>query len=448
MTLTSRLTGLIGLLLSLIPSTSWSQVETHRLDNGLEIVVIPDHRAPVVTNMVWYRIGSADEPPGKSGIAHYLEHLMFKGTDEIPEGQFSQIVSANGGQDNAFTSYDYTGYFQRIAADRLPLVMRMEADRMTDLIISEAVWVPERDVILEERRSRVASNPSAIMAEQRDAALYLNHPYGTPIIGWEHEMSTLTRQDALDFYARYYAPNNAILIVAGDVTLQEVVTLAEEYFGDLPPSDAIPERIRPQEPVAVAPRRLVYADPRVQQPYVIRSYLAPERNAGAQQDAAALTILAELLGGGPTSVLYRALVVDAGIAVSAGAFYSGTSLDPTSFGLYAVPADGVDLEQAEAALDAAIADFMQTGPDAAHLDRIKVQVRASEIFARDSQEGLARAYGAALTSGLTVEDVDAWPAVLDTVTAEDIVRVAQQVLDLRQSVTAQLRGTPEPEAAQ
>ena len=448
MTLTSRLTGLMGLILLGTTASAFAQVETHRLDNGLEIVVIPDHRAPVVTNMVWYRIGAADEPAGKSGIAHYLEHLMFKGTDEIPEGQFSQIVAANGGQDNAFTSYDYTGYFQRIAADRLPLVMQMEADRMTDLVITEAVWGPERDVILEERRSRVASNPSAILGEQRSAALYLNHPYGTPIIGWEHEMSSLTRQDALDFYARFYAPNNAILIVAGDVTLDEVVTLAEEYFGPLASSDSISERIRPQEPIAVAARRLVYEDPRVQQPYVIRSYLAQERNAGAQEDAAALTILAELLGGGATSVLNRALVVDAGIAVSAGAFYNGTSLDRTSFGVYAVPAIGTSLQQVEAAMDASLSEFMQTGVDIDHLERIRTQVRASEIFARDSQEGLARAYGAALTSGLTVEDVQNWPADLDAVTAEDVMRVAAEVMDLRQSVTAELRGTSTPEAPQ
>ena len=439
---------LTGLVACLLPGAALAEVSTHRLDNGLEIVVIPDQRAPVVTNMVWYRIGSADEPPGKSGIAHYLEHLMFKGTDEIPEGQFSQIIAANGGQDNAFTSYDYTGYFQRIAADRLPLVIRMEADRMVDLVISEAVWVPERDVILEERRSRVDSNPSAIMGEQRNAALYLNHPYGTPIIGWSHEMEALTRQDALDFYERYYAPNNAILIVAGDVTAEEVVALAEEHFGPLEPSDSIPPRIRPQEPETVAPRRLTYADPRVQQPYVIRSYIAPERDAGDQGDAAALTILAELLGAGPTSVLYRALVVDASVGVSAGAFYNGTSLDPTSFNVYAVPAADVSLEEAEAAMDAALARFMEEGPDAAHLDRIKVQVRAAEIFARDSQEGLARAYGVALTSGLTVEDVEAWPQALDAVTAEDVMRVARDVLDLRRSVTAELTGVETGEAAQ
>ncbi|WP_316014376.1 pitrilysin family protein [Roseobacter sp. HKCCA0434] len=428
------------------PLAAEVQVETHTLDNGMEIVVIPDHRAPVVTHMVWYRVGAADEPAGKSGIAHYLEHLMFKGTDDIPVGQFSQIVAANGGQDNAFTSWDYTGYFQRIAADRLDLVMEMEADRMTDLVISEEVWQPERAVILEERRSRIDANPSAILSEQRDAALYLNHPYGTPIIGWEHEMQALTRQDALDFYAQYYAPNNAILIVAGDVTLDEVVTLAEEHYGPKAPSDTLPERVRPQEPVALAPRRLSYEDPRVQQPFTIRSYLAEERDAGAQEEAAALTILAEILGGGPTSVLYRALVVEQGLAVSAGAFYGATRLDDTSFGVFVVPGADVSLEEAEAAMDAALAQFMEEGPEPEHLERILTQVRASEIFSRDSQEGLARAYGAALTSGLTVEDVAAWPDVLAAVTEEDVMAAAERVFDLRRSVTAQLRRETAPPA--
>ena len=439
--------SLIGLLAIAASAADAAEVSTHRLDNGLEIVVIPDDRAPVVTHMVWYRVGAADEPAGKSGIAHYLEHLMFKGTDDIPAGQFSEIIAANGGQDNAFTSYDYTGYFQRIAADRLPLVMEMEADRMVDLVISEAVWVPERDVVLEERRSRVDSSPGAILGEQRNAALYLNHPYGIPIIGWEHEIMDLTRQDALDFYARYYAPNNAILIVAGDVTAEGVVALAEEHFGQLAPSESLPARLRPQEPPALAPRRIHYADPRVQQAYTVRSYIAPERNAGAQEDAAALTILAELLGGGATSVLYRALVVEQGIAVSAGAFYGATALDPTSFSVFVVPSGDVELETAEAAMDEALAQFLEDGPDPAHLARIKVQVRASEIFARDSQEGLARAYGQALTSGLTVDDVADWPAVLDAVTAEDIMRVAGEVFDLRRSVTAELRGVA-PETIQ
>ncbi|MEM9010020.1 MAG: pitrilysin family protein [Pseudomonadota bacterium] len=416
-----------------------AEVTTFTLENGMDVVVIEDNRAPIVTHMVWYRVGAADEPPGKSGIAHYLEHLMFKGTDEIPEGAFSKIVAENGGTDNAFTSWDYTGYFQRIAADRLDIVMRMEADRMRDLVISEAVWQPERDVILEERNTRVENDPSAIFSEQQNAALFLNHPYSVPIIGWRHEIEELTREDALDFYARYYAPNNAILIVAGDVTPDGVRELAEIHYGVISPNPDLPPRVRPQEPPQLSPRRITYSDPRVRQPYVIRTYLAPERDSGAQEEAAALTILARLLGAsGITSVFGQRLQVEEGIALSTGAYYRGLGLDDQSFGIYAVPVPGTSLEEAEARLDAAIAAFLEEGPDPEHLERIKTQLRAGEIFARDDQGRLARRYGVALTAGLTVEDVEAWPDILDAVTAEDVMKAAENVFDIRRSVTGWL----------
>jgi zinc protease len=433
-----------ALALLLLPggaALAGAKVTTFTLANGLEAVVIEDHRAPVVTHMVWYKVGAADEERGKSGLAHFLEHLMFKGTDEIPEGAFSKIVAANGGQDNAFTSRDYTGYFQRIASDRLELVMRMEADRMRDLVLSEAVVLPERDVILEERNSRIENDPGALFAEQREAAQFLNHPYGIPIIGWRHEMETLTREDALAFYRRYYAPDNAILVVAGDVDPAEVRRLAERHFGVLAPSPGLPPRVRPQEPPQLAPRRLAMSDPRVAQPYVVRSYLAPERNAGDQRRAAALTILAELLGGsGVTSVLGQELQVKQKIALSAGAFYDATSLDPATFGVYVVPVPGTSLAAAEAALDRVLADFIAKGPDPAHLDRVRAQLRAAEIYAQDSQMGLARRYGAALASGLTIADVESWPDELGAVTAAEVVAAAGEVLVPGHSVTGWLSG--------
>ncbi|MEO1422615.1 MAG: pitrilysin family protein, partial [Pseudomonadota bacterium] len=231
-------------------------VSSFTLENGLQVVVIEDDRAPVVTNMVWYKVGSADDPRGKSGIAHYLEHLMFKGTDELAPGEFSEIVAANGGQGNAFTSYDFTGYFQRIASDRLETVIRMEADRMRDLVISQDDWLAERAVVLEERASRVENSPSALLGEQRTAALYLHHPYAVPIIGWRHELEALTREDALEFYERFYAPNNAILVVAGDTTREEVRRLAETHFGPLDPSVDLPDRERVSEPPHLSPRRV------------------------------------------------------------------------------------------------------------------------------------------------------------------------------------------------
>jgi len=436
----------IGLILPLAPS-AWAQsipLTTFRLDNGLEAVVIEDHRAPVVTHMVWYRAGAADEPPGKSGIAHFLEHLMFEGTDELKPGEFSEIVAANGGTDNAFTSQDYTAYFQRIASDRLELVMKMEADRMRDLVIGEDDIIPERQVILEERNQRTENNPGALFSEQRNAAMYLNHPYGIPVIGWKHEMEQLSRQDALDWYNTYYAPNNAILIVSGDVDPAHVKALAETYYGPLEPSANLPVRARTMEPPHLAERRLMFRDARVRQPYVIRSYLAPERNSGAQKEAAALTMLAELLGGsGVTSVMGRQLQLEEKIAIASSAFYNGLGLDEQTFGLYVVPAPGVTLQEAEDGLDRAIARFLETGPDPAHLERIKTQIRASEIFSMDDQQSLARRYGAALTSGLTVEDVAEWPAVLGAVEPADITAAAMRLFDRKRSVTGWMMG-PEP----
>jgi zinc protease len=220
------------------------KVTDFTLPNGLQVVVIEDHRAPVVVHMVWYRVGAADEPPGHSGIAHFLEHLMFKGTDDVPPGKFSEIVQAQGGNDNAFTSWDYTAYFQRVAADRLDLVMKLEADRMRDLRLLENDVTTERAVILEERTTRTDSDPAALFAEQTQAAQYLNHPYGIPIIGWRHEIEQLDRDDALAFYSRYYAPNNAVLVVAGDVKPDEVKRLADLHYGPLAPTEGLPPRVR------------------------------------------------------------------------------------------------------------------------------------------------------------------------------------------------------------
>ena len=428
-------------LATLIQPVFAAPVTSYKLDNGMDIVVIEDRRAPVVTHMVWYRAGAADEKPGQSGIAHFLEHLMFKATDELEAGEFSRIVAANGGTDNAFTSHDFTAYFQRIIADRLEMVMRMEADRMTDLVLSEDDIGPERNVVLEERNQRVENNPGSLFSEQRNAALYLNHPYGRPVIGWKHEIETLGRKEALDWYRTYYAPNNAILVVAGDVEPEEVKRLAEIYYGPIAPSDNLPERARPAEPPHLSPRRLEFSDPRVRQPYVIRSYLAPERNAGAQEEAAALTILAEMLGGsGITSVMGRKLQIEAQLAVATGAFYSGDGLDTQSFGVYVVPKPGLSLQEAEDGMDAAIAAFIEEGPDPAHLERIKTQIRAAEIFALDDQQRLARRYGSALTQGLTVEDVAEWPAVLDAVEADDLVAAAKNLFRIENSVTGWLRG--------
>jgi len=430
---------LLGLVLIAGPLRA-DTVTAFTLENGLEAVVIEDHRAPVVTHMLWYRVGAADEPAGKSGIAHFLEHLMFKGTSTMAPGAFSKVVEAQGGNDNAFTSWDYTAYFQRVAADRLDLMMEMEADRMRGLVLDEDNVRTERGVILEERAQRTDSDPDALFGEQRRAVQYFNHPYGIPIIGWRHEMEGLMREDALAFYQRYYAPNNAILVVAGDVTPDQVRDLAKKHYGPIAPTVDLAPRVRPAEPPQLAERRLSMSDPRVAQPYVIRTYLAPARDAGAQQQAAALSYLAELLGGnGTTSVLAKALQFGPEAkAVYTSAFYDGTSLDAGTFGFAVVPVPGVTLTEAEAAMDAVVTQFLKEGVDPAAFDRIKRQLRASEIYARDNVDGLARLYGSALTTGLTVADVQEWPEILQAVTPEDVMAAAASVLNRNRAVTGWL----------
>lgn len=430
----------LGTALAAGPATAEPPVTTFALENGMQAVVIEDHRAPVVTHMVWYPVGAADEPWGVSGIAHFLEHLMFKGTDEIPEGAFSKIVAANGGSDNAFTSYDYTAYFQRIAADRLETVMRMEADRMVDLVISEDAVATERDVILEERNSRTENDPQALFSEQVSAALFQNHPYGVPVIGWRHEMEALDREDALAFYERYYAPDNAILVVAGAVDPEEVRRLAEIHYGPLAPSGRPPEA-RPQEPPQRAHRRVEMADPRVRQPYVYRIYATPSRGTGDTADAAALSILSSILGEGIQSRFAQALELGSKSAISTGSWYSASRRDMGVFAIYGVPAAGVDLAAIEAELDAELARIAADGPTDDELARVKRGIRADLIYAQDDQQSLARRYGVALSIGLTVEEIDAWPDRLMAVTAEDVARVAAAYLVPERAVTGTLTRT-------
>ncbi|MEL6418890.1 MAG: pitrilysin family protein [Pseudomonadota bacterium] len=414
------------------------QVTSFTLDNGMQVVVVQDDRAPVVTHMVWYKAGSADEPKGSSGVAHFLEHLLFKATDTLESGELSAVVSANGGRDNAFTSFDFTAYFQRVAADRLGLMMEMEADRMRNIRLTEQDIATERNVIIEERNQRTENNPRALFGEQMSAVQYHNHRYGVPIIGWMHEMEALDMDDAISFYNTYYYPNNAILVVSGDVTPQEVERLANEHYGLIPANPDLPERLRTEEPPQTAERRLYFRDARVSQPYVSRSYLAPERDPGNQKTAAALTVLAEVLGGGQTSYLTEKLQFEQQKAVYSGSFYRGTSLDDTTFDVVIVPTPGVSLEEAESALDTAIEQFMVDGVTAEQLDRIKMQVRASEIYARDDVSGIANRYGRALSSGLTVADVQAWPDILQSITRDDVMAAAKLVFDRDASVTGWL----------
>ncbi len=435
----------LGVLLTMLASVfdtlqaqEKSRIGEFTLANGMRGVVIPDHRAPVVTHMVWYRVGAADEPAGVSGIAHFLEHLMFKATDKIPAGEFSKIVSRLGGQDNAFTGHDATAYFQRIAKDRLPRVMAMEADRMVNLQLAEKEVLTERDVILEERRSRIENNPSAILDEQMSASLYQSHPYKIPVIGWEHEMAKLSRDDALRFYKQHYAPNNAILVVSGDVTVEEVKKLAETTFGPIPSNPAIKARQRPSDPVHRAPRRVDYKDPRAGKPTLSRAYIAPSYVTAPAGEPEALDILMKIAGSGATSRLYQKLVSEQKIASSAGGYYVGSGMDSGKIGVYGVPAEGVSLEKLEEGIDAVLSDIKEKGVTEEELNRAKTSYMAEYIYESDNQATLARRYGWGLVVGRTIAEVDSWPTMISKVTLDDVKKAAAKHLDIRRSVTGRL----------
>jgi zinc protease len=408
------------------------------LANGLEVVVIPDRRTPVVTHMIWYKVGSADEPPGTSGIAHFLEHLMFKSTEKLTSGEFSKTISRLGGQDNAFTTHDYTGYFQRISKDRLKTVMEMEADRMVNLKLDPKDVETEREVILEERRSRTENNPSSILSEQMSAALYQNHPYRIPIIGWMHEMKKLSREDALDFYKRFYAPNNAIVVVTGDVVPEQVKAVAEAVYGGLKPNDAIKPRQRAQEPEHRAPRRVELKDPRAGNASIRRFYLAPSHAKADKGDAEALYVLMKIAGSGSTSRLYQKLVAEEKIAAGAGGWYSGGGLDSGSIGVYATAAQGVGLDKVEQSIDAVLHELREKAVNPDELERAKKAFIAEFIYESDSQASLARRYGEGIIVGLTIDEINNWPVTVSKVTADDVKRVANKYLDIRHSVTGTL----------
>lgn len=416
-----------------------SRASDFKLSNGMQVIVIPDHRAPVVTHMVWYRVGAADEPKGASGIAHFLEHLMFKSTEKIAVGEFSKIVARMGGQDNAFTSQDATAYFQRIAKDRLGDVMAMEADRMANLRLTEKEVLTERDVIMEERRSRVDNDPRSILNEQMDAALYYSHPYGTPIIGWSHEIEQLDQDDAISFYKLFYAPNNAVLVVAGDVTVEEVKRLANETYGKVPPNNGMKlKRERPQEPPHLVARRLQLNDARAGRASFHRIYHAPSYSTAAPGEAEALDLLMKILGSRSTGRIYKRLVVEKRLASNTAAWFQGGGYDSGKLSILAVAADGVQLEDIEAEVDALIAEIKRDGVTEAELKRAKNNLTADYIYDIDSQSALARRYGWEAALGRTIAEVDSWPDEINKVTAEQVREAAAKHLDLLRSVTGYL----------
>jgi zinc protease len=437
----------------LSPAMSWAlliapNATTFNLDNGLQVIVIPDRRAPVITQMLWYRVGSADEPVGQSGIAHFLEHLMFKGTQKVADGEFAKFVAEVGGRDNAFTSTDYTAYFQRFAKQHLRTMMDYESDRMTNLVLTEAQLVLERDVILEERRSRVEDNPGAKLREAVSAALYLNHPYGRPVLGWAQEMATLNLPDTMAFYRKHYAPGNAILVITGDVDLPNLRQLIDQTYGQIAAVGAIEPRKRPVEPIHRARRVISLSDENVRQRSVQIRFLVPSSASADGNDASALNVLANILGGGTVSRLHKQLVLKEERAANVGAGYSGGGLDYGSFSLFARPVEGQELAELGELVEAELDLIRNDGVTIEEVDRAKRSMIASTIYAQDSQRGLANYFGAALSTGLTLEQAQRLPDRIDAVTADDVQRVARTWLRPTHSILAYLLRPEDQEASQ
>jgi zinc protease len=403
--------------------------ESFTLKNGLQVVVIPNHRAPVVTHMLWYKVGSADEPQGDgiSGEAHFLEHLMFKGTKAIGPGKFSRLVRAMGGNDNAFTAWDYTAFYQSVPADKLPVVMAMEADRMININPPEKEIAPEHQVIIEERRQRTDNDPKALFSEQLRANLYNNTPYAIPIIGWKEEMPAITWAASKAYHDRWYAPNNAILVVSGDVTTDQMKQYAEKYYGILP-SKKIPDHIRPHVPKAPAPVTLEFHDEAVQQPVYMKAAIAPSFVQN-KRDSYALQVLQNVISGGASTRLYKSLAVEKKIAVDIDMNYDEANRGDGNIWIYGTPAPGISLKKLQSAIDAEFRDMIKNGIPADEIQKAKTRMIDSATYARDSVTGPAMTVGQALASGATLDDVEFWPARISEVTPEDVTRVLKTYLD-------------------
>jgi zinc protease len=403
------------------------QVESFKLTNGLQVIVLPSRRAPIINQLVVYKVGGADEVMGKTGVAHFLEHMMFKGTPTVGAGEFSRTVAFSGGRDNAYTTYDQTGYWQTVSPERLDLVMGMEADRMANLSITEKELTPERQVVLEERRMRTENSPAAQLEEVVQEKLFGDgQPYGMPVVGYVDDVNRLDVADLEAFYRAHYAPNNAVLIVAGDATPDEVRRLVEKHYGPVPSRPVAP-RTRPSHGAADLPQRVVRADVRVVEPSWGQQWLAPSYRTGEARHAYALQVLARLLGGNEGSRLSRALVDDSKLALGAWASYSGASLGLTTFDLGVHPAPGTTLADIEQAVAAQLARLIDDGVKADEVERAQNQLLAAAIYAQDSLASGPRAFAAVLTTGGSVADVQAWPQRIAAVTPADIVAAARHI---------------------
>lgn len=410
-----------------VAATAASQVTESELPNGMRVIVKPDHRAPVVVCMVWYKVGSVDERSGTTGVAHVLEHMLFKGTKAVPAGEFSRIIAEAGGRDNAFTTRDYTGYFQMLHKSQLGLAMRLESDRMVNALISPDEFAKEIKVVMEERRWRTDDRPRALVYEQLNAAAFRAHPYRNPVIGWMSDLEAMRVQDAREFYDAWYAPNNATLVVVGDVTADEVFKLARQHFGPLA-RKTLPLRRITEEPQQLGPQELTVRAP-AELPYVLMAYKAPVlRDPDADWEPYALEMLANVLDGNEAARLNRALVRTQRIASSAGAGYDGIARGPGTFQLSGTPTPGKSARELEQALRAEIDKLIAEGVTAEELQRVKSQAVASHVYERDSMFYQAQQIGSLAMAGLSYRVMDLFVEKLKLVTAEQVVAVAKKYL--------------------
>lgn len=438
-----RIVFFLSVLFGALPAMASVAVERFTLTNGLEVVAIPNHRVPAVSHMIWYRVGAGDDPPAKSGLAHYHEHLMFQGTAKYKSGEYADIINRHGGQNNAFTGYDATSYFVNIAKEKLPLIMELEADRMRGLSPRDTDVEKEKDVIIEERRVRIENNPRSLLNEQMYAALFRNHPYHRPVIGWMHEMETLTKDDVLQFHTAHYHPNNAILIVSGDITAAELKPLAQRYYGGLPRAD-IPVRVWNEEPPQNTARRVVMRHMNVKQPAFLRYYATSSLAHGRKEDALPLFVLAHLLGGGKTSALYQSLVVEKKLAAEVSVDYEGFTRGPGLFSIEIIPESGVTLADIDVALDKELARIQSSAPDDAALMRAKTLLKADTIFARDGLDSMARIMGWIVVLGLDVDYFNRWPDMVEAVSKEQVQAAMKSSLSSDHSVTGWLLPEEKP----
>ncbi|PLX75977.1 MAG: peptidase M16 [Azoarcus sp.] len=395
------------------------------LANGMKVIVKEDRRAPSVVHMVWYRTGSMDEPEGVSGVAHVLEHLMFKGTKTLKAGEFNKRVAAVGGRDNAFTSKDYTAYFQQVPPSHLGQMMTLEADRMRNLVITDDEFARERAVVQEERRLRTDDQPRALVYEQLMSTSFQAHPYRRPVIGWMSDLEAMKAEDARTWYRRWYAPNNAYLVVVGDVDHKSVFEMAREHYGKIK-ANPLPERRISTEPEQQGHRSAVVKAP-AELPYLAMAWKVPAlRNPDADRDAYALQVLAAILDGYDGARLNSRLVRDSRIAMSAGAGYDGTGRGPSLFYLDGVPAAGQSVESLETALRAELQRIRDEGVSEAELNRVKTQALASKVYKRDSLMVQAMEIGYIEAAGLSWRDDERLLEGLREVTADEVRSVAQR----------------------